>query len=49
LPNEADQFMSLIQKYTLAFLDQTLKKQPNDLLSEALEQEDVSAKFFPFR
>jgi len=48
-PNPADQYMNLIQKYTLAFLDQTLKLQPRELLSVAIEREDVSVKVFPSR
>ena len=47
VPNQADQYMNLIQKYTLAFLDHTLKLQPNGLLSVAIEGEDVSVKVFP--
>ena len=47
IPNQADQFMNLIQKYTLAFLDQTLKGQSSNLLSKAIDQEDVSVKVFP--
>ncbi len=46
---QADHFMNLIQKYTLAFLDQTLKRQPSELLSEAMEGQDVSVKIFPSR
>ena len=45
--NQADRQMSLIQKYTLAFLDQTLKGQPNRLLSKTVAQEDVSVTVFP--
>ena len=47
VPNYADQFMNLIQKYTLAFLNQTLKEQPDKLLSEAINPEDISVKVFP--
>jgi hypothetical protein len=46
-PNQEDQFMNLIQKYTLAFLDQTLKGQPNSLLSNTVTDEQVSVKVFP--
>lgn len=46
-PNQADRLMSLIQKYTLAFLDQTLKGQPNPLLSKTAGDENVSVKVFP--
>jgi len=49
IPNQADRFMNLIRKYTLAFLYQTLKGQANDLLSKAIEQRDVSVKVFPTR
>ena len=51
IPNQADRFMALIQKYTLAFLDQTLKiqPQPNDLFAAAIDQKDVSVKIFPSR
>jgi len=49
IPNQADQFMNLIQKYTLAFLDQTLKRQSSNLLSKAIDQEDVSVRVFPPR
>jgi hypothetical protein len=46
-PNQADRLMSSIQKYTLAFLDQTLKGQPSALLSKTIAGEDVSVKVFP--
>jgi predicted dienelactone hydrolase len=36
LPNQADQIMALIQKHTLTFLDQTLKRQRGNLLSESV-------------
>jgi len=49
IPNQADGYMNLIQKYTLAFLDRTLKLQPRGLLSVAIEREDVSVKVFPSR
>ncbi|HXD10391.1 MAG TPA: hypothetical protein VN653_10040 [Anaerolineales bacterium] len=48
-PNQADRFMNLMPKYTLTFLDQTLKKQSNVLLSEALEQNDVSVRIYSSR
>ena len=38
--------MALIQKYTLAFLDQTLKSQPSNLLAESVHQQDVSVEVF---
>ena len=49
LPNQADRIMVLIQTYTLAFLDQTLKGQPSNLLSNFVEGQDVSVKVFPSR
>jgi dienelactone hydrolase len=49
VPNQADQFMSLIQKYSLAFLGQALKGQSSSLLSETVEWEAVSVKVFPSR
>ena len=45
--NHADQIMRLIQKYTLAFLDQTLKGEPGDLLSESVHLQDVSVEVYP--
>lgn len=47
LPNQADRIMAMIQIYTLAFLNQTLKGQPGNLLSKPFEQEDISVKIFP--
>ena len=49
LPNQADHFMRLIQKYTLAFLEQALKGQSLSLLSNTVDQQDVSVKVFPSR
>lgn len=46
-PNQADERMSLIQKYTRAFLDQTLKEQPSSLLSKSTANETVSVNIFP--
>jgi predicted dienelactone hydrolase len=46
-PNQADRLMSLIQKYTLAFLDHILKEQPSALLSKTTNGEDVSIRVFP--
>ena len=45
-PNDADRLMGLIRQYTLAFLDSTLKGQTSDLLSQTLEEEDVSVNVF---
>lgn len=47
IPNRADRLMSLIQRYTLAFLDQTLKGQVSPLLSKSTELQDVSVRVFP--
>jgi hypothetical protein len=47
LPNQADQIMALIQKYTLAFLDQTLKGQPSHLLAQSVHEQDVSVQIYP--
>jgi len=47
LPNQADQIMVLIQKYTLTFLDQTLKSQRGNLLSQSVHHKDVSVEVFP--
>ncbi len=47
LPNQADRIMALIHEYTLAFLDQTLKGQPDNLLSESVHQQDVSVQVYP--
>jgi predicted dienelactone hydrolase len=45
-PNQEDQFMVLIRKYTLAFLDQTLKGRTRSLLSETTSADRV-VKVFP--
>ena len=45
--NRADQLMGSIQKYTLAFLEHTLKGQSNALLSEHVDGKDVSVNVFP--
>jgi hypothetical protein len=45
--NQADRFMDLIQTYTLAFLDQTLKGETDHLLSTHTEREGVSVTTFP--
>ena len=47
IPNHADQFMNLIQTYTLAFLDQTLKGQTGNLLSSSVHLQDVSVEVYP--
>lgn len=46
MQNHAHQIIKLIQKYTLAFLDQTLKGQSSDLLSESVHQQDVSVDVY---
>jgi hypothetical protein len=43
---QADWLLSLIQIYTLAFLDHTLKGQSNNLLSKTAYTEDVSIQVF---
>lgn len=50
-PNRVDRVMELIPKYTLAFLDQTLKAQARagGLLYDSVEREDVSVRVFPPR
>jgi dienelactone hydrolase len=45
--NQADEFMNVIQTYTLAFLDQTLKGEPSGLLSKTVHRKDVSVQAFP--
>jgi pimeloyl-ACP methyl ester carboxylesterase len=45
----AEEHMILIQKYTLAFLDQILKDRASHLLAESSEQVDVSVRAFPSR
>ncbi len=46
-PNRADRFMELIQNYTLAFLDHTLKGLPAGLLSKNIEESSISVRIFP--
>jgi Platelet-activating factor acetylhydrolase, isoform II len=45
--NEADEIMGLIQEYAVAFLDQTLKGEPADLLAKSVNQQNVSVEVFP--
>jgi hypothetical protein len=45
--NRPDRFMGLIQEYSLAFLDHTLKAQWNKLLSQTFDSEDISVHVFP--
>jgi dienelactone hydrolase len=49
VPNQADQHMYLIEKYTVAFLDQTLKGIPSAMLAQSAEQNQVSVRVFPTR
>ena len=46
-PNQADRWMGLIQRYSLAFLDRTLKRHSNELLAQAAEEENFSVRIFP--
>jgi dienelactone hydrolase len=46
-PKQADRWMGLIQRYSLAFLDQTLKGYSNELLAQAAEEENFSVRIFP--
>ena len=46
ISNQADEFMQLIQTYTLAFLDQTLKDQPGNLLSRSVHLQAVSVEVY---
>jgi dienelactone hydrolase len=46
---QAEEHMILIQKYTLAFLNQILKDRASHLLAESSEREDISVKAFPSR
>jgi dienelactone hydrolase len=48
-PNQADRLMSLIRKYTLAFLDHALRGESASLLSNHVDRQDVSVKVFPSR
>lgn len=41
IPNEADLTLDLIRTYTLAFFNQTLKKQSINLLAQRLQNQDV--------
>jgi hypothetical protein len=45
--NSADQIMVLVQKYTLAFLDQTLKGQTSNLLSRSVHLQNISVEVYP--
>jgi dienelactone hydrolase len=45
--SQADSQMTLVQEYTLAFLDQTLKDRAPHLLAESSELKDVSVRVYP--
>ncbi len=45
--SQADSQMTLVQEYTLAFLDQTLKDRAAQLLTESGELKDVSVRVYP--
>jgi hypothetical protein len=47
LLNETDRSMSLIQRYTLAFLDQAIKGATSRQLIENVDEEAVSVRVFP--
>jgi predicted dienelactone hydrolase len=46
VPNRADEWMGLIQQYSIAFLNHVLKGQPDDLLYNTTDKMDVSVKVF---
>ncbi len=46
-PDQAGQLMKLMQQYSLAFLDHTLKDRSGNLLAKTIDREDVSVKVFP--
>ena len=46
-PNQADRLMGLIRKYSVAFLDHTLKGYATGLLSKAVDNEKISVRIFP--
>jgi hypothetical protein len=47
--NRADRIMSLVEKYTLAFLDQTLRNQNSMLLSTSENLQDITVMVYPFQ
>lgn len=47
IPNQADQLLSLIRAYTLAFFEQTLNQQSNPLLSKSLQNQSVWLEVYP--
>jgi hypothetical protein len=46
-PGQADRVLRSIQEYSLAFLDQTLKGQHQELLARSFDGEGISVKIFP--
>ena len=48
-PNQADQMMRLIEKYTLVFLEHALMGKPASLLTNNVDGQDVLVKVFPSR
>jgi hypothetical protein len=46
-PSQTDRFMRLIQAYSLAFLDQILKGQAQELLAQPVSGGAISVKIFP--
>lgn len=47
LPGKADQYLKLINQYSLAFLDQTLKEQSSSLLSANSDSTDITVHVYP--
>ena len=47
ISNHSDQIMSQIQKYTVAFLDQTLKGQQSDRLAKSVKLANVTVNVYP--
>jgi len=47
LPGKASHYLNLIERYTLAFLDKTLKGQNDGMLSGNSNPQDVTVKVFP--
>lgn len=47
IPNKADQLLSFIRAYTLAFYEQTLNQRPSQLLSKPLQSQSVWLEVYP--
>jgi predicted dienelactone hydrolase len=47
IPNQADQLLSFIRAYTLAFFEQTLNQRPSPLLSKPLHSQSVWLEVYP--